>query len=108
MFIIISSCSFASTNSFDFYSADKGRLHLTITDNLCQITVSNAMKKDNGRWNLYVGVGSDFFERKNIIYEVSVLGNLKCNNIRSASMAYYITLMNIDKILSYNLLFLRK
>ena len=59
------------------YSADKGRLHLIITDNLCQITVSNAMKKDNGRWNLYVGVGRGFFERKNIIYEVSVSGNLK-------------------------------
>ena len=60
------------------------------------------MKKDNGGWNLYVGVGSDFFERKNIIYEVSVTGNLKCINIRSASMAYNMTLIDIDKVLSYH------
>jgi len=59
----------------DVISADKGRLHLTITENLCQITVSRAMQKDNGRWNLFVGIGNDFFKRKNIIYEVSVPGD---------------------------------
>ena len=69
-----------------FYSADKGRLHLKITENLCQITVSKAMKKDNGRWNLYVGIGNDFFKRKNIIYDVTVSGNLNYINIWSASM----------------------
>ena len=48
---------------------------MTINENLCQITVSKAMKKDDGRWDLFIGVGKEFFKRKNIIYMISIVGN---------------------------------
>ena len=58
------------------FSADNKRLHLTITDNLCQVSISNAMKKDNGKWDLYVGVENDFFQRDHSIFMISVVGKL--------------------------------
>lgn len=56
-------------------SADNGRLLMTINENLCQITISKAMTKDDGRWDLFIGVGKEFFKRKNIIYMISIAGN---------------------------------
>ena len=45
------------------------------------------MEKDNGRWNLYVGVGSEFFNRIIIAYDVSIKGNLRTNYIPSTEKA---------------------
>ena len=61
------------------FSVDNERVTISVSENMCLVTVKQAMAKDNGPWHFVVGCGNNVADlvKESFTYKVAVKGILQ-------------------------------